>query len=76
MCQQCEVLYINGIKCHEIGCPLAYLDETRECKECGTKFKPEDRRQVFCSDHCGAIYNFGECNCDMCQELSEEEASR
>ena len=35
MCQSCEVLNINGVNCHEIGCPDAWKDYTRECKECG-----------------------------------------
>ena len=51
-CPSCEVLYINGVRCHETGCPDAWRDEVRECKWCGTEFKPEDREQQFCDDGC------------------------
>ena len=56
-CNSCEVLVINGIKCHEHGCPEAWRDEIRECKWCGTEFHPEDREQVFCSESCAEDYN-------------------
>ena len=26
MCQQCETVHINGVKCHEQGCPDAWMD--------------------------------------------------
>ena len=56
MCDQCEVLYINGIKCHETGCPDAWRDEIRECKWCGTDFEPEDQDQQFCDESCAAAF--------------------
>ena len=56
-CNSCEVMYINGIRCHEHGCPEAYKDELRECKWCGCEFEPEDRYQNFCSEECAADYN-------------------
>ena len=31
-CASCEVLVINNVICHELGCPNAWKDETRECK--------------------------------------------
>lgn len=31
-CSQCEALTINGIACHETGCP----NQTHECKGCDT----------------------------------------
>jgi rRNA maturation endonuclease Nob1 len=55
-CNQCEVLYINGIKCHEHGCPEAYKDEKRICKWCGSEFTPEDKNQQFCSEECALDY--------------------
>ncbi len=30
-CSQCEAVCINGVACHEIGCP----NRTAECEECG-----------------------------------------
>ena len=56
MCNSCEVLYINGLKCHEHGCPESWKDETRTCKWCGSKFKPDDDRQDCCDNECGAAY--------------------
>jgi RNase P subunit RPR2 len=32
ICQHCDALYINGLKCHERGCPAAPV----ECRECGS----------------------------------------
>ena len=57
MCNSCEALTINGVYCHEIGCPDAWQDEIRECLECGQDFKPETRYQTCCDDSCYAAYN-------------------
>lgn len=57
MCTQCEVLYINGVKCHETDCPEAYKDEKRICKWCGQEFTPEQSMQLFCDDSCYADYH-------------------
>lgn len=56
-CGACQVLNINGVRCHETGCPEAWRDYTRECKECGTAFTPEDRDQRFCDDACFRVYH-------------------
>ena len=56
MCQSCEVMNINGINCHEIGCPDSYKDELRICKWCGSEFKPDEMCQPFCDDECESIY--------------------
>jgi hypothetical protein len=56
MCQSCEVLNINGLNCHETGCPDAWRDETRECKWCGATFKPEERHQTCCEESCAEAY--------------------
>lgn len=54
-CDQCEMLSINGIACHELGCPNfhARWDEEsatwvqqRECFECGCTV---DRNEPCCS---------------------------
>lgn len=61
MCNSCEVLVINGVVCHEKGCPDAYQDEVRECLWCGQEFKPEYKESGFCHDSCyRAYYNLEE----------------
>lgn len=57
-CHSCEVLYINGVRCHESGCPDAWKDEERECEECGQKFEPEVRHDRFCSPSCCRSYYY------------------
>jgi hypothetical protein len=55
-CRSCNLLRINGIVTHEIGCSEAWRDEVRECNWCGTKFLPKDRHQKSCSDSCACAY--------------------
>jgi hypothetical protein len=55
-CPSCQILVINGILTHKVGCPNAYRDEVRECKWCGVDFQPEFRAQIFCSPDCGECY--------------------
>jgi hypothetical protein len=55
-CDQCEILVINNVICHERGCINAFKDELRECKECGNEFSPDNDNQNFCSDYCHDIY--------------------
>jgi len=57
MCDSCNVLNINGVNCHEIGCPDAWKDREIECKWCGQKFKPEDKYQICCDDSCYCAYS-------------------
>ena len=66
LCDSCEVLYINGVKCHEQGCPDAWKDYERECTECGGKFKPDDKDQLTCDD-C-----YEEENIDYCEDCEKE----
>ena len=49
-CNSCEALMINGVYCHETGCPDAWKSYTRECFECGFDFSPEERYQRVCQD--------------------------
>jgi len=56
MCDQCEALMINGVLCHEHGCPAAWKDYDRVCRWCGQVFRPEDNKQECCSDSCRAAY--------------------
>ncbi len=57
MCASCEAVRINGIYCHEHGCPEAWKTAKRNCKECGCEFVPEDRFQITCSQSCYCAYN-------------------
>jgi hypothetical protein len=49
MCNSCDAVTINGIYCHEHGCPESWKDSTKECRECGCDFKPEDQYQQACN---------------------------
>src|SRR4030042_5801297 len=51
-CHSCNLLRINGIVTHEIGCPNAWQDEVRKCKECGSSFIPQESHQNCCSHTC------------------------
>lgn len=51
-CEQCVVLMINGVRCHEIGCPIAWRDYDRECRWCGQSFRPAAQHQRACDDAC------------------------
>jgi hypothetical protein len=52
MCDSCQAVKINGVLCHEAGCPDKWKNTVRECKWCGNEFTPEDRQQAFCNSEC------------------------
>ena len=56
-CTSCEATMINGVYCHELGCPEAWRDYVRECGWCGSEFKPESKDQLFCEDSCAESFN-------------------
>lgn len=56
-CKSCNVVMINGVKCHEIGCPDAWKDQKVKCDWCGQEFKPEIKWQAFCSEDCAESFN-------------------
>lgn len=56
-CSSCQIVRINGVVCHETGCPEAWKDSLRECKECGTEFVPTERAQACCDDDCMRMYH-------------------
>jgi len=68
-CNSCEILYINGLKCHEHGCPDAWKDYSRECNWCGSQFKPEGESQDCCSHSCFVAYN--NMSCEECTGIEE-----
>jgi hypothetical protein len=49
-CDQCQLLRINGVVCHEIGCPNATVSKT--CKWCDREFRTKDRFRQTCSPGC------------------------
>ena len=61
MCDSCEALTINGILCHETGCPDAWRDKPKACFQCGFDFHPETRHASICED----------CRCDNMNETQD-----
>ncbi len=55
-CPDCELVAINGVICHEWGCPSSHLFTKRECKWCGRGFKPKTKEQVTCSKSCQKLW--------------------
>ncbi len=56
-CDGCNPMMIQGVLCHETGCPDAWRDSTVECPWCGQDFTPEERYQRFCDESCAEAYN-------------------
>jgi hypothetical protein len=58
-CDGCSPTMIQGVACHENGCPDAWRDSQVECEECGCGFHPQSRHERFCSTECyGLHYGF------------------
>jgi hypothetical protein len=51
-CDGCSPSRINGVFCHETGCPDAWRDQKIECAECGAKFYPEWRSAWRLNQYC------------------------
>ena len=51
-CDSCDAVMINGVYCHEHGCPDGWRDQPEECFWCGTEFKPQVQFQRCCSESC------------------------
>ena len=49
-CDGCNPSMIQGVLCHELGCPDAWRDTRKECRECGCDFYRTDRWQAQCQD--------------------------
>lgn len=52
ICPSCDAVLINGIYCHEHGCPDAWRTSTPECKNCGFFFEPHSNSNIFCCEEC------------------------
>lgn len=44
-CDQCSAVMIQGVYCHETGCPNA---RRYECRECGSMYAHRDEAAVCC----------------------------
>lgn len=51
-CDSCQAVIVNGILCHESGCPDAWADRVRSCRWCGEEFLPEAKHQTYCCESC------------------------
>ena len=49
-CQSCEALMINGVYCHETGCPDSWKDYRVDCFDCGFDFVPKVKGYYLCPD--------------------------
>ncbi len=49
-CSHCEAMMINGVYCHETGCPEAWKTEEVKCRNCGFDFVPEEQGRNICDD--------------------------
>lgn len=64
-CDQCQVLSIQGVACHETGCPNSWIDPVtgkafqQECYACGSMFLPGTKGQRYCSTDCQESYYEG-----------------
>jgi hypothetical protein len=48
-CNGCSPSVVNGILCHEQGCPDRWRDTSKKCTDCGNDFYPDSRNQVMCT---------------------------
>jgi len=51
-CKSCEALTVNGVYCHESGCPDAWQGIKKSCVYCGFLFEPESAVQKYCGEDC------------------------
>jgi hypothetical protein len=55
-CDGCNPSMLNGVLCHERGCPDAWRDLPHACKWCGAEFFPEYSGQACCVESCRCAY--------------------
>jgi hypothetical protein len=51
-CDGCNPARINGVFCHETGCPYAWKDKTASCWECGFDFYPDEPSRYSLCQSC------------------------
>ena len=60
LCDSCDALVINGLLCHEFGCPN--ITYNNECDNCGVLFKTSNKNYSICSESCaedmGVAFSF------------------
>lgn len=73
-CSQCQIVTINGVSCHEVGCPNSLINPVTQkgypvkCWECGCDYIPEEKagKYSMCpdciEDATNQIWNAGEDN--------------
>ncbi len=61
-CTQCQYVYINGVGCHETGCPEMWKNQAVHCFECGFPFLRNERYQKTCEN----------CQLDLVQSDTDE----
>jgi hypothetical protein len=49
-CESCDSITIQGVFCHEKGCPDAWKNHPVKCFECGFDFIPEEKGDRTCPD--------------------------
>jgi len=63
MCMSCQACNVNGIPCHEAGCPDMHLHpwtgemNPKECNWCGSEFTPGNNSQTVCDESCAEAYS-------------------
>lgn len=55
-CDQCQLARIQGVVCHETGCPDAWKHR-RECRNCPRQYTPRDNWMDCCSRSCYRAYH-------------------
>ncbi len=67
-CDGCTMVHVNGVGCHELGCPESWRDVKRDCTWCGVEFYPTERNTI-CAD---CIFDFHHCEEDFDNEDDDE----
>lgn len=47
-CDGCSPGMVNGVLCHEYGCPDQWRDYTINCRGCDYEFFPQDKHMAIC----------------------------